>query len=139
MSDNDYELDVVFGGTVGNLTGTDAISDIRRSRARLGEFTLRFAYEAIYGDDVARRILGETGGNIKLKDLKVSIQRDKKTGAIVTKLDEDQMRQLFPHEYGNKQPTQKPAQTDQQAILKMMTKMSDEDRSTLLKLLKKEG
>ena len=47
----------------------DTRRDIRSARERLGQFSVRFVTEAIYGDDVARRIFGEDGGQELVRDV----------------------------------------------------------------------
>lgn len=43
--------------------------EVRGTRQKLGKFTLRFMVEAVYGDDMAKQILGESGGDILMEDV----------------------------------------------------------------------
>jgi hypothetical protein len=58
-----------WAGHIQLRENTDTRRDIRDARDRLGQFTVRFVTEAIYGDDYAREVFGEGGGHELIRDL----------------------------------------------------------------------
>jgi hypothetical protein len=49
----------------------DTRRDIVMAREKLGRFTVRFVTEAIYGDEYARQIYGDDGGQELIRDMKI--------------------------------------------------------------------
>lgn len=72
----------------------EAIRDIRDAREKLGNFTLRYMMEAVYGDEYAKKVLGESGGHIKMKDLKTEARRAG-PGAVGVRIEKEQLRQIL--------------------------------------------
>lgn len=57
----------------------DTRRDILQARERLGQFSVRFVTEAIYGDEYARQIYGDDGGQELIRDLII----DRKTLGVL--------------------------------------------------------
>jgi len=50
----------------------EGLRDVKQTRAKLGEFTVRDMHEAIYGEDFTKIVLGEHGGEyVKMSELDV--------------------------------------------------------------------
>lgn len=56
---------------IGLRESEDAKRDIIDARDRLGQFSIRFVTEAIYGDNVAQQLFGDDGGQELVRDMKI--------------------------------------------------------------------
>lgn len=155
-SHDDFELSLLDNISPDELRHkelTEAQRDIRKARKALGEFSLRFFTEAVYGDEHAKRMYGEHGGRIKMKDLKVETRNAGK-GAVGVSINKDQMRQILseahPEADGDeielmlegdpdyKAPAKKVNESDEASELEReLMAMSPEERQTILRFMRK--
>jgi hypothetical protein len=69
----------------------DTIREIRETREKLDEFTLRDFADGLFGEDYAHMIYGAEGGNIKMGDLKFNMTGSPKEGEALMQLNREQM------------------------------------------------
>jgi len=153
---DDFELNLLTSISPADLRRkeiTEARRDIRNARNALGEFTLRFFTEAVYGDEHAKKMYGEHGGRIKMKDLKVETRNAGK-GAVGVSINKDQMRQILSEAHPDadtdeiemmlegdpdyKPPAKTLNENDEASELEReLMAMSKEERQTILKFMRK--
>jgi len=81
-----------------------AVDEMRDVRGKLGKFSLRYFMEAVYGDKYTKTILGESGGAIKMKDLRMDITSV--DGGIASNIDMEQLREILTEAHPEKSPDQ---------------------------------
>lgn len=92
----------------------DAQRDIRESRKKLGQFSVRDTVEAVYGTEYAQQMLGDEGGkDILMEELTVSSDLREQAGLDRTDVG------------GNRLPTNKPDGTD---ISNTVDALSEQER-----------
>ena len=156
MNDDNIRLDLIEDLTLEDLEDRENVAvrrDIRNARKALGEFTLRFMTEAVYGDEHAKRMYGEHGGQIKMKDLKVETRSAGK-GAVGISINKKQMREILHESHPEaeddeielmlegdpdyKPPAKKVNESDDASELEReLMAMSKEERQTILKFMRK--
>lgn len=69
----------------------DGLMDVSKTRKKLGEFTNRDMHEALFGKEYTDLLLGEDGGNVKMKDihLETSATAD---GRLIARVDPSQLQ-----------------------------------------------
>lgn len=84
--------------------------DIRSARERLGQFSVRFVTEAIYGEDVARKIWGDDGGEVLVRDVvidrKVLTNLSDNVGGARSQQVSQRIREEVPEPRARSQPKQ---------------------------------
>jgi len=120
----------------------EVLADIKESRSKLGKFTLRDMMEAIYGERFTLSVLGRSGGNILMEDLRVEYSTGK--DGLHTKISKDQMKEIF----GDAHPDQSPEQIKEMvdppdhneaaaaAMEDELKAMSPEERQLILKFMR---
>ena len=94
--DKDKKMTFDFAPEYDSSVGSEyeqTLNEMRDVRGRLGNFTLRFMMEAVYGEKYTKTILGESGGEILMKDLKLDTKGV--DGGISSKLDLGQLREIL--------------------------------------------
>lgn len=135
----------------------ETLNEIRSTRQKLGEFTLRDNMEAVYGEDFTKIVLGESGGNVKMKDVETTFTPGGAEGEFRYGVRNDQMRKILIEAHPDKTPAQieqmlaapepkQIAQTNAQideaekradeGIAEALAKMTDEEKATLVALAK---
>jgi hypothetical protein len=97
----DYSLD--YDSSVG-ADYERAVDEMRDIRGKLGNFSLRFMMEAVYGDEYAKTILGESGGEILMRDINFTAKRV--DGGIASNIDLNQLRKILTEAHPNKSSSQ---------------------------------
>ena len=156
MSTDEFELNLLSNispEAMRHRELTETQKDIRKARQTLGDFSLRFFTEAVYGDEHAKRMYGEHGGRIKMKDLKVETRNAGK-GAVGVSINKDQMRQILSEAHPEadvdeielmlegdpdyKAPAKNINESDEASELEReLMAMSPEERKTILKFMRK--
>lgn len=77
-----------------------AVTEMRDVRNKLGKFSLRYFMEAVYGDTYTKTILGEAGGEILMKDLKLDAKAV--DGGIASQINLGQLREILTEAHPNK-------------------------------------
>lgn len=144
MNKDDWEDTHTFLSRLDSETTAASVADIRRTKDILGEFTLRYFTEAIYGEEYARATLGESGGDIKLKDLKVEFST-KENGTFGTVVTKETMERILTEAHPSKSKEeidrmiqQKPEANDAAvtAIEREVAKLDEHDRRVILEFMK---
>jgi hypothetical protein len=110
----------------------DTRRDIRNARNALGQFSVRFVTEAIYGDEYAREVFGETGGSELIRDVVI----DRKTLGVLAQnvggpkakavADREHLVENEPITHFTKAEPERDAQGDAQVeLLRALLKMMD--------------
>ncbi len=122
----------------------EGVAEIRETRELLGNFSLRYFTEAIYGEEYTRSIFGESGGEIKLKDLEVEFT-GKEDGTFSTVIKKEIMEKILQEAHPNKSSeeieemaTYKPKKGDRAmtAIENEVAKLNDSERKIILDFMK---
>ena len=122
----------------------EGVAEIRATRELLGNFSLRYFTEAIYGEEYTRAIFGESGGEIKLKDIKVEFS-GKEDGTFSTVIKKEIMEQILQDAHPDKtfeeieeMATYKPKQGDAatSAIEREVEKLNESERKVILDFMK---
>lgn len=115
-----------------------ALQDVRAARRRLGNFTLRFMMEAVYGDEYTKEVLGESGGNILMRDIKVETTAE--NGGMKTTINEKQLQGIVEEAHRGKSKKQiAGSNAKARKIMKGLADFSEEERETIMKFMKKMG
>lgn len=122
----------------------EGVAEIRATRELLGNFSLRYFTEAIYGEEYTRAIFGESGGEIKLKDIEVEFS-GKEDGTFSTVIKKEIMEKILQEAHPTKTPdeieemaTYKPKQGDAatSAIEREVEKLNESERKVILDFMK---
>jgi len=103
----DKKITFDFAEEYDSSVGADyerAVNEMRDVRGRLGNFSLRYFMEAVYGDPYTKTILGESGGDILMKDLRMNAKTV--DGGIASQIDMDQLREILVEAHPNKSASQ---------------------------------
>lgn len=115
-----------------------AISEMRKVRDRLGQFTLRFMMEAIYGDEYTKAVLGESGGNVLMRDIQVETTAE--GGSLKTTINEKQLRGIMMDaQKGKTKEEIQESNAKAKRIMKELADFTEDERATIMKFMKKVG
>jgi hypothetical protein len=122
----------------------EGVAEIRATRELLGNYSLRYFTEAIYGEEYTRAIFGESGGEIKLKDIEVEFS-GKEDGTFSTVIKKEIMEKILQEAHPTKTPEEieemaiyKPKQGDaaSSAIEREVEKLNESERKIILDFMK---
>lgn len=103
--------------------------DIRTARERLGQFSVRFVTEAIYGDEVARQIWGDDGGEVLVRDVvidrKVLTNLSDNVGGVRSQRVSQRIMETEPAPQPRKQATEPDVSQQQVELLRALLKTMD--------------
>ena len=117
---------------------TQTVREMRDVRNRLGQFTLRFMMEAIYGDEYTRQVLGEDGGQVLMRDIQVETTAE--NGGLRTTINEKQLKRIMREAHGDRTPEEiKESDAKAKKLMKELNEFSPEERETIMKFIKKIG
>ena len=128
------------GKSVSEIEAEDrqqAINEVRDIRGRLGQFTLRFMMEAIYGEEYTKQVLGESGGNVLMRDIQVETTSE--GGTLKTTVNETQIRSIMEDAQKGKTPEEIAASNAKaKKLMHDLTEFSPEERDAIMKFIKKK-
>lgn len=119
--------------------------DIHESRTKLGQFSLGFMMEAVYGEEYAAKMRGELGDELyEMKMADIRLETKSVNGGVSTKLAKDLMEKMPKTKQTKeaKQELQEMLDRQEESIefgqmVQMLSEMSQEERSVLMKLANK--
>lgn len=115
-----------------------AVQEIHDVRGRLGQFTLRFMMEAIYGDRYTKEVLGESGGDILMRDIQMETVSE--NGGLKTTINEKQMRGILKEAgRGRSKAEIKKSNTKAKKLMQDLSEFTPEERGTIMKFMEKMG